>query len=74
MTSKWGSCSSKGKISLNTWLRVLPDELVAFIVFHELAHLRVRNHGPSFKALIRSEFPDFRDLDQKLKLYGLKIL
>jgi predicted metal-dependent hydrolase len=74
MKSKWGSCSSMGKISLNTWLQALPDELIAFVVFHELAHLKVRNHGAAFKALIRSEFPDFRDLDKKLKLYGLKIL
>jgi predicted metal-dependent hydrolase len=74
MKSKWGSCSSKGKVSLNTRLQVLPDELVAFIVFHELAHLKVRNHGPEFKALIRSEFPHHRDLDKELKLYGVKIL
>jgi predicted metal-dependent hydrolase len=74
MKSKWGSCSSKGKISLNAWLRVLPDELVAFVVFHELAHLKVRNHGPAFKALICYEFPHFSDLDKKLKLYSLKIL
>ena len=74
MKSKWGSCGSQGKINLNTWLQVLPGELVAFIVFHELAHLRVRNHGPEFKALIRSEFPHHRDLDRQLKLYSLKIL
>ena len=74
MKSKWGSCSAKGKINLNTWLQVLPDELVAFIVHHELAHLRVRNHGPEFKALIRCQFPNHRDLDRQLKLYSLKIL
>jgi len=74
MKSKWGSCSAKGKVNLNTWLQVLPDELVAFIVHHELAHLRVRNHGPEFKALIRSEFPQHRDLDRQLRLYSLKIL
>jgi len=74
MKSKWGSCSSQGKISLNTWLQALPDALIAFIVFHELAHLKVRNHGPAFKALIRAEFPHCRELDKKLRLYSLKIL
>ena len=74
MKSKWGSCSAKGKVNLNTWLQVLPDELVAFIVHHELAHLRVRIHGPEFKALVRSEFPQHRDLDRQLRLYSLKIL
>ncbi len=74
MKSKWGSCSSRGKVNLNTWLQVLPDELVAFIVHHELAHLKVRDHGPEFKALIRAEFPRHRDLDKQLKLYSLRIL
>lgn len=74
MKSKWGSCSSRGKVNLNTWLQVLPDELVAYIVFHELAHLQVRSHGPGFKALIRAEFPHCRDLDKQLKLYSLRLL
>jgi len=74
MKSKWGSCSARGKINLNTWLQVLPDELVAFVIHHELAHLRVRNHGPEFKALVRAEFPDCRALDKQLRLFGLKIL
>ena len=74
MKSKWGSCSSRGKVNLNTWLQVLPDELVAYIVFHELAHLRVRSHGPAFKALVQSEFPGRRDLDRRLKLYSLRLL
>jgi len=74
MKSKWGSCNPKGKICLNTWLQALPDELIAFVIFHELAHLKVRNHGPEFKALIRSAFPHYRALDKKLRLYGLKIL
>jgi len=74
MKSKWGSCSTRGKVNLNTWLQVLPNELVAFIVCHELAHLKVRNHGPEFKALIHAEFPACRELDKQLKLYSLKIL
>ena len=74
MKSKWGSCSSLGKITLNTWLQVLPDELIAYVVFHELAHLRAHNHGPEFKALVRDEFPHGRELDKQLKLYSLKIL
>lgn len=74
MKSKWGSCSSRGKVNLNTWLQALPDELVAYIVFHELAHLKVRSHGPGFKALVRAEFPHCRDLDKRLKLYSLRLL
>jgi predicted metal-dependent hydrolase len=74
MKSKWGSCGTGGRISLNSRLHFLPEALIAYVVFHELAHLKVHNHGPQFKALIRSAFPDFRDLDKKLKLYALKIL
>jgi predicted metal-dependent hydrolase len=74
MKSKWGSCGMNGRIRLNTWLQVLPDELIVFVVYHELAHLRVHNHGLEFKALIREAFPDCRDLDKRLRLYSLKIL
>ncbi len=74
MKSKWGSCSSRGKVNLNTWLQVLPDDLVAYVLFHELAHLRVRDHGPGFKTLIEAGFPGRRDLDRRLKLYSLRLL
>ena len=57
-TSRWGSCSSRGTLSFCYRLVLAPAEVVDAVVVHELCHLRHRNHGPRFKALVRAEYPD----------------
>lgn len=52
--TNWGSCSGKNNISLNLHLMKLPDHLIDFILLHELAHTRVRNHGADFWKLLDS--------------------
>jgi hypothetical protein len=74
MKRRWGSCRSDGTITLNIFLLYAPEHLIAYIIYHELAHLLVRGHNHNFKALIAKEFPHYRQLDKELKLYGLKLL
>jgi predicted metal-dependent hydrolase len=52
--SNWGSCSGKNNISLNLHLMKLPDSLIDVILLHELAHTKVKNHGPKFWSLLNS--------------------
>jgi hypothetical protein len=66
MFRKWGSCSSKGSISLNSALCRVPRELAEYVVVHELVHLREFNHGKAFKALMDSYLPDWRKYEQAL--------
>ena len=74
MKRRWGSCRSDRIVTFNRYLQLVPEHLIAYIVFHELAHLVVRGHNRKFKALIASEFPDYRQLEKELTLYGLKLL
>ncbi len=50
VSTRWGSCSSLGNINLSLWLLLAPEELVDYVVKHELAHLNEMNHGPRFWA------------------------
>lgn len=50
--TRWGSCSAQNNISLNLKLIWLPDELIAYVILHELVHTRIKNHSVRFwKAL-----------------------
>jgi predicted metal-dependent hydrolase len=49
--SRWGSCSSQGRIRLNWRLILAVPSVRRFVVAHEVAHLVHLNHGPEFKAL-----------------------
>jgi predicted metal-dependent hydrolase len=74
MKRRWGSCRSDGIITLNVFLQFVPEHLIAYIIYHELAHILVRGHNRKFKALISKEFPYHRLFDKELNLYGLKLL
>lgn len=52
-TSRWGSCSSDGRIRLSWRLILAPPHVRRFVVAHEVAHLVHLDHGPQFKALER---------------------
>jgi predicted metal-dependent hydrolase len=54
--TRWGSCSSAGRIRFNWRLILAPSEARRFVVAHEVAHLVHLNHGPQFKALERQLF------------------
>lgn len=67
MTSRWGSCSSTGRISLNSALCFVPAPLAEYVVVHELVHLHVFNHGAEFKALMTHYLPDWQSRQAELR-------
>ncbi len=54
MRRKWGSCSTRGRVTLNSELLAAPGELRREAIVEELLHLKVPNHGRVFKALKRA--------------------
>ncbi len=69
---RWGSCSAKGQISLASALIALPEELIDFVILHELCHLRRMDHSPAFHALLRQLAPEEKQLDRELRIWGLE--
>jgi predicted metal-dependent hydrolase len=67
MRRRWGSCSSKGKITLSTELIKLSDIYKEYVITHELCHLRHHNHGEKFYALLSDIFPDWKKYRTEMK-------
>lgn len=68
--TRWGSCNSRGVISLNWRLIQLPLQLVDYVVAHELAHLIEMNHSKVFWEVVGKVFPEYRDARKLLRNYG----
>lgn len=63
MKTKWGSCNAATRtIRLNTELTKKPRQCLEYILVHELAHLRVRNHAEKFTALMDAVLPAWREI------------
>jgi hypothetical protein len=66
MTRRWGSCSPKGRILMNTHAIKLPQRLVDYILMHELCHVRIPNHGRGFWNLLSQCMPDWKKRKEEL--------
>ena len=64
--TRWGSCSSRGTVSLNCSLLFLPPEVVRYLFVHELTHLAHMNHSARFWRAVEAREPDYRRLDAAL--------
>lgn len=65
--TRWGSCSAKGNLNFNYQIYYLPDELLDYVVVHELAHRRHMNHSDEFWGEVEKYFPMYRQCRKRLK-------
>jgi predicted metal-dependent hydrolase len=65
--SRWGSCSSKANINLNTNLLFLQPEVVRYLFVHELCHTVHMNHSRAYWQLVAQVEPDWKTLDARLR-------
>lgn len=62
MTTRWGTCNTNTrKIWLNLQLAKKPIECLEYVILHELAHLKVKNHGLEFIAILDQHMPQWRE-------------
>ena len=72
--TRWGSCSSKGNLNFNCLLALVPQEVFAYVVVHELCHRKEMNHSPKFWAEVEKHLPDYKARKKWLKEQGRSIM
>ena len=65
--TRYGSCSGRNSLCFSCFLANAPEAAVDLVVVHELCHIRVKNHGPAFYALLEQTLPDWRARKQLLR-------
>lgn len=65
--TRYGSCSAKNAISFSCRLMRREGDLIDYVVVHELAHIRFKNHGRAFHQLIERTLPGHRALEKRLR-------
>ncbi len=68
--SHWGMCMKDNRIKLNVHLIRLPKELIDYIILHELAHIKEKNHSSKFYDFLGTLLPNHRELSKEMKKYS----
>lgn len=58
--SRYGSCNGRNSLCFSCFLLDQPEAAIDLVVVHELCHIREKNHGPRFYALLEATLPDWR--------------
>lgn len=72
--TRWGSCSSKSNINLSLYLMLLPDDLIDYVILHELAHIKHQNHSTAFWNHLEDLLLGAKVLDKQLNTYRIPFL
>lgn len=68
--SRWGSCSSLNHINYNWRIALAPDYVIAYLLAHEVSHLRYQDHSPAFWECVNCLNPDWKNGHNWLKKHG----
>lgn len=65
--TRWGSCSGKNSINFSWRLILASDDVIDYVVIHELAHIKEHNHSERFWKIVSDVMPDYKQREEKLK-------
>lgn len=65
--TRFGSCSAKNSLCFSLRLAMYPDEVIDYVVVHELCHIRFRNHGKEFYRSVEAYIPNYKECQKILK-------
>lgn len=74
MKKQWGSCSPKGRLSLNPMLVKAPRICIDYVIVHELCHLKQHNHSDGYYALLKRQLPDWKERKDRLDNLAEQVL
>lgn len=74
MKKQWGSCSPRGKLSLNPYLVKAPRVCIDYVIIHELCHLKHHNHSDGFYKLLKRQLPNWEAVKERLDNLSEQIL
>jgi predicted metal-dependent hydrolase len=67
MTTKWASYSTTGRVTFDSSLLELREELQDYVIAHELLHSHAPNHGKLWKSLMRAHLGEYEHLEGQLR-------
>ncbi len=73
MKTKWASHSQNNNLTINSLLKLLPEELINYIVYHETAHNLERKHNDAFWTLVNKRFSNHNEKEKELLTYWFLI-
>jgi predicted metal-dependent hydrolase len=71
--SRWGSCSADGTLRFNWRIVMAEEDLIDYLVVHELLHMRIRSHSPRYRAALARFMPDYRERELRLNEFGRRM-
>ena len=67
LRNRWGSLTKSGVINLNLNLIKAPEDVIDYIILHELCHLKIKEHSHHYWDLVRKYVPDYQDKEGWLR-------
>jgi len=71
--ARWGSCSSRGELSFNYLLKMLPTWVIDYVIIHELCHLEHMNHSTHFWQLVAKHCPEYQKAKNWIQAHQLNL-